>query len=171
MELIPAADNSLAKVEFRQKVLAAENWMLHARAEITSEPIDNNYPLEHYFAPIDPKYGCGTYARKIFLPKGSVVIGKIHKHQHLNFIMQGKVSVATEFGKKHFEAPAIFVSEVGLKRMVLAETDAIWVTVHLTEHSGAENLDKIEDEVISKTYDELGLIDSVEQLQIGERKE
>jgi hypothetical protein len=39
----------------------------------------------------------------MFIPKGTVIIGKIHRHQHLNFILQGKVSVATEFGKKYFD--------------------------------------------------------------------
>lgn len=121
--------------------------------------------LTHYFAPIDPVYGCCAYARQIFLPKGSLVVGKIHKHQHLNFIMQGKVSVNTEFGKKYFEAPCIFVSEIGLKRAVYAEEDSIWVTIHLTKYNGEEHLEKIEDEVIAKTYDELGLISSLSALE------
>lgn len=120
-------------------------------------------PLNHYFTPVDEKYGCAAYARQIFLPKGAVVIGKIHKHQHLNFIMQGRVSVSTEHGVRQYEAPCIFVSEVGLKRAVYAETDCIWATVHLTEHVGEENLDKVEDEVIAKNYRELDLLTETTQ--------
>jgi quercetin dioxygenase-like cupin family protein len=100
----------------------------------------------------------------MFIPKGTLIIGKIHRHQHLNFIMQGRVSVSTEFGPKYFEAPCIFVSEVGLKRAVIAEEDTIWVTVHLTKHLGEENLDKMEEEVIAPSYKELGLIDSTKEL-------
>jgi hypothetical protein len=67
------------------------------------------------------------------------------------------------------KAPEIFVSEVGIKRAVFALTDCLWVTIHLTEHAGEENLDKIEDEVIAKDYEELGLIADVAELdRIGE---
>src|SRR5690242_10773992 len=121
--------------------------------------------LTHYFAPIDPNYGCCTYARQIFLPKGSAVIGKIHRHAHLNFLMKGKVSVNTEFGVKYLEAPCTFVSEPGLKRAVYAETDAVWVTVHLTRYADEDHLAEIEEEIIAPTYQDLGLIDSVESLE------
>lgn len=161
-------DNSPERVRFRQSVLQAQEEMKQAIASGAVKSAEGNCPLKHYFSPIDEKYGCCTYAREIFLPKGTLVIGKIHRHQHLNFIMKGKVSVNTEFGIKYFEAPCIFVSEKGLKRAVYTEEDTIWVTVHLTEHIGEENLDKIEDEVISPTYEELGLIASTDKIQIGE---
>jgi hypothetical protein len=153
-------DNSTERVEFRQKMLGLQDFIID-RCESAMDKI----PLKHYFAPIHETYGCYTYAREIFIPKGTLVIGKIHRHQHLNFIMKGQVSVATEFGKKYFTAPCTFISEVGLKRAVYAEEDTIWTTVHLTQHHGEENLDKIEDEVIAKSYDELGLIDSTEELR------
>jgi hypothetical protein len=79
--------------------------------------------------------------------------------------LQGKVSVATEFGKKYFEAPCTFISEIGLKRAVVAEEDTIWTTVHLTQYYGEENLEKIEEEVIAQNYAELGFIDSVNSLK------
>jgi len=104
------------------------------------------------------EYGCRTYARQMFIPQGTLIIGKIHRHQHLNFILKGKVSVSTEFGKKYFEAPCTFVSEEGLKRAVYAEEDTIWVTVHMTKHL---ELDAIESELISPTYDEMGLLGDI----------
>lgn len=164
-------DNSVQKVHFRQSILKAQNDMNEMIANGILESRMDDCPLKHYFSPVDKKYGCCTYAREIFIPKGTVVIGKIHRHQHLNFILKGKVSVKTEFGTKYFEAPCTFISEVGLKRAVYAEEDTIWTTVHMTEFCGEEFLDKIEDEVISKTYEEIGLIASVEGLlQIEEAK-
>lgn len=150
------------RVHFREQILRLEGMLkeLQNRGEIPS--IESECKLTHHFAPINGQYGCCTYAREIFLPKGSIVIGKIHKHEHLNFIMKGKVSVATEFGKKYFEAPCVFVSELGLKRAVYAEEDTIWVTVHLTQYNSEADLDKIEDEVIAKTYEELGLISATQ---------
>ena len=154
------AKNSPMKVQFRQTVLAAQVEMQNMIDSGAAESALEDCTLKHYFTPKDEKYGCSTYAREIFLPKGSFVIGKIHRHQHLNFISKGKVKVFTEFGEKHFEAPCTFISEVGLKRAVYAEEDTIWTTVHLTEFENESELDKIEQEVISPTYDDMGLISS-----------
>lgn len=154
--------NSVDKVKFRQNVLTIEQGIKDKVA--SGEVIADDSPVKHYFAPVDEKYGCGTYAREILLRKGSLVIGKIHRHQHLNIISKGKVTVFTEFGKKELEAPCTFVSEVGLKRAVYAHEDTIWTTIHLTAHVGEENLDKIEDEVIAPSYGDLGLIASVNDL-------
>ena len=156
--------NTYGKVKFRENILNVQEGMLKMIAEGVVKDTLPDCKLTHYYAPIDETYGCGTYARQMFIPKGTLIVGKIHRHQHLNFIMQGKVSVSTEFGAKYFEAPCIFVSEVGLKRAVVAEEDTLWVTVHLTKHLGEENLDKMEEEVIAPSYKELGLIDSTKDL-------
>lgn len=157
--------NTLEKVMFREQVLCAEEEMKRMIADGEIEDKLGDCVVTHHFSPVDPEYGCCTYGRQMFIPKGTAIIGKIHRHQHLNFIMQGQVSVATEFGKQYFTAPCVFVSEVGLKRAVLAEEDTIWVTVHITKHYGEENLDKIEEEVIAPTYSQMGLISSVKELE------
>jgi hypothetical protein len=159
-----AEQNTPEKVKFRQDVLTTEAGI---KDLISKNKVPDALPdctLTHYFTPKDEKYGCHAYAREMFIPKGTVIIGKIHKHQHLNFISKGKVTVVTEFGQKHLEAPCTFVSEIGLKRAVYAEEDTLWTTVHLTEHGHEDDLSKIEDEVIAPSYENLGLIDSVEEL-------
>ena len=154
--------NTEDKVKFRQDVLTIEEGLKQKVASGELAPDDS--PLKHYFSPIDEKYGCCAYAREILLRKGSLVIGKIHRHQHLNIISKGKVTVFTEFGKKELEGPCTFVSEVGLKRAVYAHEDTIWTTIHLTAYTGEENLDKVEDEVIAPNYGDMGLIASVNDL-------
>lgn len=149
-DLLPSDKQLPDKQQFRKNIMALQAIIEKMPGAVGPD----GYELRHYFTPISEKYGCCTYARAIFLPKGHLVIGKIHKHAHLNFIMKGKTSVATEFGRKYFRAPCIFISEPGLKRAVLVEEDTIWVTVHLTEHSGEDKLDLIEDEVIAKSYSE-----------------
>ena len=156
--------NTLAKVTFRENIQVVEKGMFDL---VKENKIENNLPdctLTHYFTPIDEKYGCGTYARQMFIPKGTLIFGKIHRHQHLNFIMQGEVRVFTEFGTKEYKAPCVFVSEIGLKRSVYAIKDTLWVTVHMTKHLGEENLSKMEEEVIAPTYEELGLMSSISDL-------
>ena len=102
-------------------------------------------PLQHVFAP-------GAYARTIFIPAGSVIVGKIHKHQHLNILSMGHVTVFTEGGgEEDLQGPLTMVSPAGTKRAVYAHTDTVWTTIHLTNET---DLEKIEDHVIAKTYEE-----------------
>lgn len=127
-----------------------------------SEP---DCPVTHHFTPISDKYGCAVYGREITLKAGTAVIGKLHRHAHLNIISSGEVVVNTEYGIKHYKAPCTFVSEPGLKRAVIAVHDTVWVTVHLTDSPGEDNLEHIEEEVISQTYDEIGLVDNTKLLR------
>ena len=103
-------------------------------------------PLKHSFAP-------GVYVREIFIPKGTVLTGKIHRHAHPNFLMKGEVIVVTENGgRERLRAPRSMISEAGTKRAIIALEDTVWITVHATSET---DLQKIEDYVIAKTYDEL----------------
>lgn len=115
--------------------------------------IEAGMPLKHLFAP-------GAYGRQITVPKNHWVIGKIHKHAHLNFLMKGRVAVLTEDGLMVMEAPFSFVSRVGAKRLVLALEDTVWATVHLTDKT---DLAEIEEEVIAKTYDDVPLLANEKQ--------
>lgn len=101
-------------------------------------------PLRHIFTD-------GAYARELTMPAGSLVIGKIHKHSHLNFITKGKVAVATEFGQEVYTAPYTFVSQPGTKRVVYILEETVWTTVHVTPET---DLEKIEDYVIAKSFEE-----------------
>jgi hypothetical protein len=154
----------VTKVKFRQDILTVQTELQRLIADGAVESTLENCTLKHYFSPKDEKYGCCTYAREMMIPKGTLIIGKIHRHQHLNFITQGKVIVYTEFGEKHLEAPCTFISEVGLKRAVYAEEDTLWTTVHMTAFDSEAELGKIEDEVIAPSYEDLGLIASVDAL-------
>ena len=117
--------------------------------------IEKQLKLTHHFTSVNTKYGCGLYARELFIPKGSVIIGKIHKQHHLNIVLKGKISVITETGKKYFEAPCIFDALPGGQKVGYAEEDTIWVNVHLTEHLGEDKLEAIEAEVIAPSYEAL----------------
>jgi hypothetical protein len=172
-EAVTNANNSLLeansedRIANRGKILAVESLIdrLVKGGELQdAEPL---CPITHSFSPISKEYGCCTYARQIFIPKGTVVVGKIHRHSHHNFLMQGCLSVATEHGKEYLRAPHVFVSEPGTKKALYAEEDIILVTVHMTRFRGEDDLEKIEEELISPDYADLGLIvaDKVEGLK------
>ena len=162
--------NTVEKVKFRQDILTVQTGIQELIANGAVESTLEDCKLTHYFTPKDDKYGCHAYAREMLIPKGTLIIGKIHKHQHLNFISKGKVIVFTEFGQKHLTAPCTFVSEIGLKRAVYAEEDTLWTTVHLTEFGKEDDLAQIENEVIAPSYNDLGLIESIDKLSAIETK-
>src|SRR6185503_2625921 len=58
----------------------------------------------------------GIYGREIFIPAGTVLTGKIHRTDHLNFLMQGDITVWTDDGMKRLQAPAIIKASAGTKR-------------------------------------------------------
>jgi hypothetical protein len=102
-------------------------------------------PLVHRFAH-------KTYVREIFMPKGLIVISKLHKFSYPYFILQGKVSILTEAGVIRLQAPHYGITPAGTKRVLYIHEDTIWVNVH-----GTEEVDviKIEEEIIAKSYDDL----------------
>jgi hypothetical protein len=92
-------------------------------------------PLKHSFAP-------GVYAREMEIPAGTLLIGKIHKHRHHNFLMKGSIIVLTETnGVELLQAPLMIVSEEGTQRIGYAVTDTVWTTIH-------ENKDNSEDLIV-----------------------
>jgi hypothetical protein len=156
LDLFSPGDTALGTEERQAAVSQAlEQQQLHpagsTRAQLYAlqaaigdlPPVD--FPLQHVFAP-------GVYARTIFIPAGSVLVGKIHKHKHVNILSQGEVTVVTEAGgTEKLVGPLTMVSEPGTKRAVFAHTDTTWTTIHLTDST---DLAVIEDEVIAKTYQE-----------------
>jgi hypothetical protein len=104
-------------------------------------------PLKHSFSK-------GVYAREITIPKGSLIVGKIHKHQNMNIISKGEVSFFSIDGAVRVKAPHTFVASPGVKRVIFAHEDTVWTTIHGTNET---DLDKIENEFIAKSYDDLYL--------------
>lgn len=128
----------------RQEPGSTREKLYKLQAAIGSLP-EIECPLQHVFAP-------GVYARTMFIPQNGVLVGKIHKHRHLNILSQGVVLVMTESGgTERLVGPLTMVSEPGTKRAVHALTDVVWTTIHLTNET---DLAKIEDEVIAKSYEE-----------------
>lgn len=131
----------------REKILGFERFLSTMPGVFYGDT--ENCPLKHSFAD-------GMYVREIFIPKGTVVVGKIHRHSHPNFLLKGEVTVITEGGgRERLKAPLSMISPAATKRVVFAHEDTVWVTVHLVGEE--QNLEKIEDIVIAKTYEELGI--------------
>jgi len=96
-------------------------------------------PTEHYFSE------AGMYCRKVFRPAGTLIIGKVHKQHHLFLCAMGEIIAWTENGMRRLQAGDVVESKPGTKRVTLATTDAIGITIHKTDKT---DLDEIEEELV-----------------------
>jgi hypothetical protein len=113
---------------------------------------------EHYFH-------AGMYARKLTRPAGTLIVGKVHKKDHFFLCAKGEIIAWSEKGMVHLYAGDIIESKPGTKRVTLAVTDAIGITLHKTDKT---DLDEIEKEMIES--DDLALFDSSNKMKTLEIK-
>jgi quercetin dioxygenase-like cupin family protein len=109
---------------------------------------------EHYFSQ-------GMYCRKVFRKAGTIIVGKVHKKDHFFMCAQGQIISWSEKGMVTLNAGDVLCSKAGTKRVTMAVTDAIGITVHKTNKT---DLDKIEKELIEP--DELALYDSSNNIKV-----
>ena len=65
--------------------------------------------------------------------------------------------ISEDGGRQRLTAPQTFVSPAGVKRAFFIEEDTTLVCVHLTAHGAEEHMAEREDEVLSPTYEAMGL--------------
>lgn len=127
------------ELSMRERVLRLED-------ELRKYP-QLEWQLTHHFSP-------GIYARELFIPKGAFLVGKIHLHAHLNFLVKGDISVLTEHGVKRLTAPCSICSQPGIKRAGYAHEDTIWITVHANPDN-ERDLEKLEERYIAPSFETL----------------
>ena len=140
------------EISSRSKILELEKILLNSvdnknivgnNGEIVRS---NEFPLKHTFAD-------GIYIRQMEMEKDSVVVGAIHNHLHVWFLLTGHITVATESSTEDYISPCYVVSTPGIKRVIYANEKSIFVNVHKNP-SNTQNLDELEAEIVSKNYKE-----------------
>lgn len=101
-------------------------------------------PLRHCF-------GNKVYVREMTAPKGSILIGKMHKYKQVNIVIKGDISVLTEDGWKRLKSGDMFESPAGIKRAGFTHEDTVWTTICGTEET---EVNKAEDELTIGSYQE-----------------
>ena len=101
---------------------------------VAALPNQLDLPLTHYHVSAVPNSPSGgIYARELFIPAGTLVVGKIHKYSQINIMSKGDLTIATEDGLFRVQAPYTVVSPAGVKRAVYAHEDTVWTTIHGTD--------------------------------------
>lgn len=108
---------------------------------------------DHYFVP-------GMYCRRVYRSAGTLIVGKIHKQPHFFLCAKGEIIAWTEQGMKTLKAGDVIECKPGTKRVTLATQDSIGITIHKTDKT---DLDEMEKELIEP--DDLALFDSKNNLK------
>mgnify|MGYP003132928316 FL=1 len=135
----------------RSKILELEKKLLKSNDE---NIVSNNgnivrseqFPLKHSFAD-------GIYVRQMSMKKDSAVIGAIHNHLHVWFLLTGNITVATENSTEDYIAPCYVIATPGVKRVIYANEDSIFVNIHKNP-TNTQDLNELEAEIVSKNYEE-----------------
>jgi hypothetical protein len=135
--------NLPSKSDIRSLIVNAEEAIKKMPGSVVGDNWLN--PLKHSFAD-------GCYVREIFNPAHELIVTKIHKKAHPFFLLKGEMSILTEEGVKRIKAPYYGITPAGTKRLIYTHEDVVFVTVHVTNET---DLEKIEEEVIAKSFDEI----------------
>lgn len=149
----------IRKQEVREGIQKLQDKISSLPGALGEDP----FPLKHSFAH-------GLYVREITCPAGMLIVTKIHKFSHPVFLLKGDVSILEETGTRRIKAPCSFITSAGTKRVCYTHSETVWTTVHATKET---DLEKIEEEIIAKNFDELPceyreLVDFVKEVKSGE---
>lgn len=117
--------------------------------------------LEVADCPVTHRFTDGCYLREIFMPEGSVVVGKVHKTTHFNIIISGSVTVFTKDGIKEYSGPCVFESDAGTQKVVRCDSDCVWQTIHVTNLT---DLKLLEDLLVEEDQDVVFLNEMLDRI-------
>ena len=119
-------DIEISDDQIVERVELSRAELVHRAVQEFSKLPQTECPLTHRFAP-------GVYLREIRMPAGTVVIGKIHRTEHFNVLIQGACLIVHDDGRREeLRAPLTFVSKAGVQKVLYILEDMIWQTIHPT---------------------------------------
>ena len=129
--LIEAADAEIAQF----KALPKREQIASFIADLLAAATDHiEFEVKHSFAP-------GLYIREMFIPKGSVIVGRVHREECVNICPMGDIDIVSEAGDMRVVAPFTAVSAPGTQKLGFAHEDTIWVNVFRTDETDIERLE------------------------------
>lgn len=96
----------------------------------------------------------GMYQRELFIPKGTLLVGKVHKQACMNLVTKGDISVMTETGSARVKAGYSVVSPAGIQKVGYAHEDTVFVNIFRTDETDP---DQIEQAIAWDSYEAMPL--------------
>jgi len=121
--------------ELAQKI---ESFLMDHIGEKIEQMEDVLLEMPQVDIPVENLFVNGMYARKILIPRDTILTGRVHLADYVDIMLSGDITVATPDGVKRFTGFNIFEGKQGRKRAGYAHEDTHWVTVHRTEIKDAD---------------------------------
>ncbi len=102
---------------------------------------------------ISHEFADSIYLRRMDLKKDNLVVGAVHKHLHIWFLLEGHVTIAKKQGVEDYQAPCYVVSTPGDQRVIFANEDSIFVNIHKNP-SNTKDIDIIEKNTVAMNQEE-----------------
>lgn len=126
---------------------AIRSRIMLVKDHLLASAVHAEMPVEHTL--ID-----GVYTRKLFIPRGTLLVGKIHRLECVNIVAKGDISVLTETGCGRFQAGHIATSGPGIQKLGYAHEDTVFINVFRTDET---DIQRIENEIACESYAEVEL--------------
>lgn len=91
--------------------------------------------VEHHF-------GGGAYIKQTHIPAGARLTQHKHAHDHLSYLVAGRVVLSIDGQKFPIDAPQCLTLAAGAEHGVEAVTDAIWLCVWSTDCEDPAKVDE-----------------------------
>lgn len=88
-------------------------------------------------------FGGGVYVKEAAFPAGSVLVQHRHTFEHLSYLVSGTVQVEVDGRRQHFTGPACLTIESHKHHGVKALTDCVWLCIHATDCTDADDVDQV----------------------------
>lgn len=115
-----------------QRVVPARERVERLEAAMLALP-QTECPVRHHFAP-------GVYAREITIPKGTVLVGVVHKRDNLVVLSAGRLRLVTDDGTVEIAAPHTLLCRAGAKNAAVALEDSVWTNFFATDETDTDKL-------------------------------
>lgn len=131
-ELLPTTFDTDGKFPTRKELYALQ-MALSEFPQISAEP-------KHRFAG-------GVYLRELEIPAETMVLGKIHKHEHFVILAEGACRINTDEGMQDIIAPHVWISKAGDQRALYTYEHCTFITVHENQND-IRDIETLEDSLV-----------------------
>lgn len=120
--------NALKVIDFSSD-LVHENYSLEQKIEQSQEILSQLEPVE---ISVESNNINGMYTRKIMIPAGVALVGRVHLYDYVDIMLSGDITVVTPEGDVRYTGYNVLHGKAGRKRFGMAHEDTHWITVHNT---------------------------------------
>lgn len=110
----------------------------------------NALPCPQLGLPVEQIALHGMVVRTMHIPKGQLLVGKVHKLDCINIVAKGDISLLTEHGSGRMVAGDQAVSRAGTQKMGFANEDTTFINIFRTDETSIEG---IEDAIAWHSYE------------------